>query len=109
MGYFKRRREKRDRAVVDFIMSYISKQGQVTETAMKQAIRKVRNEQLEYDVQLRKNLTMLMENDPVIWNSLVLEVAEIVNDSSGKFGYKIAKAKREALAEEILYKLSLKK
>jgi len=109
MGYFKRRREERDNAVAQKVMGYIAKQGQVTEVAVKQAVRAIRREQEDHDVQFRKHLAELIMNDPIISQAVILEVAEVINKKSKMYNYRIAKSKREELAEDILATLSIVK
>jgi|LGOV01.1.fsa_nt_gb hypothetical protein len=108
MGYFKRKRIKRESDARKIILEYISKQAQVTEVAIGVALRKVDVHRFEYEDNMRDNLSMALESVE-IQDDLVDEVAKIIEEGMQLYTFRLAKGKREQLAKQILFDLAIKK
>jgi hypothetical protein len=111
MGYFKRRREQRKKIALTEALGLLTHQSHqqsvLFERKLEEALVLANAKRFEYENNVRENLEHLINNDGV--GLLVEEVAQVIDDMSKVYGYRIAKGKRIELAQDILVALSVKK
>jgi len=109
MGYFKKRKQRRDEKDRDLMLSLFAAQTEGTHKTVVQGVLDAINifdkDRFEYEKNLATNLMHIIE-DPILSDKIVLVVAGVIDEQSNVYGYRIAKQKREELAQDILVALS---
>jgi len=107
MGYFKKRREARDKRLFEIFSEQAKMTRMSVSNGVLDAINIFDDRKYEYEDNLRKNLEYLIHEGDI--EKLVEEVAEVIDTQAAVYGYRIAKGKRTELAQDILVALSVKK
>ena len=111
MGYFKKRREKKEAARRGAILLYLDHQTTMVGDEMferfNQVARKADTKRLEHENNVRENLEAMIEDGSIM--KLSYEIADVIEAGMELYSYRIAKGKREELAQDILVALSVKK
>jgi len=112
MGYFKRRKERLRKEALTEALSLVSTETILHRKKLERDIERLKMkanaQKLEHEENLRNSLSAIMPGT-ILANELMLEVAEVINNKSKEYGYRIAKNKREKLAMDILNELCVKK
>ena len=112
MGYFKKRREVKEKARKAEVLCAILDQSKITGTIVQievsRALREVDAKKFEYENNMRENLDNALLSDEIS-DDLIDEVADVIEKGMQLYSYKIAESKRRKLAEDILNELSIKK
>jgi len=111
MGYFKKRKQRREEKDRVLMLSLFTAQTEGTHKTVVQGVLDAINifddRKYQYEDNLRKNLEHLIHEGDI--EKLVEEVAEVIDTQAAVYGYRIAKGKRTELAQDILASLSVKK
>ena len=112
MGYFKERRKRKEAKEREIMIDLFTAQTMGTQAAVRGGVLDAINifdaKKYEYEDNVRENLAELITN-ATLSEKLVQEIANVIDLGSQLYGYRIAKGKREELAEDILVSLSVKK
>lgn len=112
MGYFKKRRQAAETKRLDTMLSLFAMQTEGTYGAVKdgvlEAIKIFDSKKYEFEGNARYNLGRAILSEHTC-DKLVAEVSNVIESGMELYGYRIAKAKREELAFDILKALSEEK